>query len=66
LLIASGEEGEQTWLRALYRAASEPKELWELPEAGHASGMLVYPNLYGQRIVAFFDSALSGRTPTKI
>jgi pimeloyl-ACP methyl ester carboxylesterase len=66
LLIASGEDREKTWVRALHRAASEPKELWELPEAGHAAGMLVYPNLYARRIVDFFNSALLGGSPTHL
>lgn len=61
LLISTGDGGEQAWVRTLYRAALEPKELWELPEAGHGGGYLVYPQLYAQRIVAFFDKALLGK-----
>jgi fermentation-respiration switch protein FrsA (DUF1100 family) len=58
LLISSGEEGEGAWMRMLYQAAADPKDLWLLPEARHGAGLLVYPQLYAQRVTAFFEAAL--------
>jgi pimeloyl-ACP methyl ester carboxylesterase len=39
---------------ALYRAAGEPKELWLLPEVGHARGLEAAPETYRQRVLGFF------------
>lgn len=41
-----------------FRAASEPKELWEIPEAGHVGGFQARPREYERRVVGFFDRAL--------
>ena len=48
----------------IYRAATGPKELWEVPRAGHASAIGADPPGYETRVIGFFDrlrkSASSG------
>ncbi|MBI4281909.1 MAG: alpha/beta hydrolase [Chloroflexi bacterium] len=45
--------------QALYAAAQEPKEeLWLIPGSGHAEGVEVAPEEYGQRAVDFFNRYL--------
>jgi hypothetical protein len=59
LLISAGRGGGGEELNADYfRAASEPKELWEIPEAGHVGGFQARPRAYERRVVGFFDRAL--------
>ena len=43
-----------------YRAASFPKALWKIPEAGHVGGLQARPREYEQRVTRFFDRALLG------
>ncbi len=59
LLIASpnSPHGEEL-NRDYYAAAREPKELWEIPEAGHTGGLAARPEEYERRVVGFFDEAL--------
>jgi alpha/beta superfamily hydrolase len=45
--------------RGYYRAAGQPKTLWEIPESGHVGGLEARPAEYERRVVAFFDQALS-------
>ncbi len=42
----------------LYGRRRHPKELWEIPEAGHGSGLAARPDEYAERIATFFDRAL--------
>jgi uncharacterized protein len=49
--------------RAFYRAARQPKAIWEIPEAGHVGGLEARPREYEQRVTRFFDRALLGETP---
>jgi hypothetical protein len=58
LLISTGHGLERRLTRYLYDAATQPKQLWEIPEAGHANGWRAEPIAYGQKIVAFFGRAL--------
>jgi dipeptidyl aminopeptidase/acylaminoacyl peptidase len=44
----------------LYAAANEPKELW-INDSGHAWSAWTYPDLYRQKVLDFFHSALSQR-----
>jgi uncharacterized protein len=44
--------------RVYYRAASQPKTLWEIPESGHTGGIEARPDEYERRVVGFFDEAL--------
>ena len=41
-----------------FRAASEPKTLWEIPEAHHVGGFEARPREYERRVIEFFDDAL--------
>jgi uncharacterized protein len=43
-----------------YRAASAPKTLWLIAEAGHVGGLQARPAEYEQRVTRFFDQALLG------
>lgn len=58
LLISTGRSREQRLARRFYEAADEPKSLWEIPEAIHASGWLARPEAYAEKIVTFFDETL--------
>lgn len=59
LLISSGEEIEQHRLEYFMEYATEPKELWVIPEAGHIAGWKVGPEAYEARVVRFFEQALT-------
>jgi fermentation-respiration switch protein FrsA (DUF1100 family) len=41
-----------------YRAASTPKSLWRIAEAGHVGGIAARPREYEARVTGFFDRAL--------
>lgn len=60
LLIATGpSEDPGFWLvRHFYSKASEPKEWWHVPEAGHGQVPRIRGEEYEERIVSFFDKAL--------
>jgi uncharacterized protein len=56
-LIGSGIATER--LNDVYhRIAGEPKQLWEIPGAGHTGGIEARPHEYERRVVRFFDAAL--------
>ena len=42
----------------LYAAANQPKELWRLPEAGHTTASLLYPEEHSRRVIDFFTRHL--------
>jgi uncharacterized protein len=42
--------------RRILKAAAGPKELWEVPGAGHASAIGAQPAEYERRVIAFFDN----------
>jgi fermentation-respiration switch protein FrsA (DUF1100 family) len=44
-----------------YEAAGQPKQIWEVPAAGHTGGLAADPAEYERRIVGFFDRYLLGR-----
>jgi len=44
----------------LYEAAGKPKDLWLIPELGHAHGALVVGAEYEGRLRSFFDANLKG------
>ena len=59
LLIAAPNSGYGEELnRGYYKAAGQPKTLWEIPESGHVGGLTARPREYEQRVIAFFDTAL--------
>jgi fermentation-respiration switch protein FrsA (DUF1100 family) len=62
LLIYAGRGGGGEELNPdYYEAASDPKTLWKIPEAGHAGGLQARPREYEQRVIRFFAQALLGR-----
>jgi fermentation-respiration switch protein FrsA (DUF1100 family) len=62
LLIYAGRGGGGEELNPdYYEAASDPKTLWKIPEAGHVGGLQARPREYEQRVIRFFDQALLGR-----
>jgi hypothetical protein len=61
LLIAAPNSNHGEELnRDYYRAAGEPKALWELPESRHIGGIAARPAEYERRVSGFFDRALLG------
>ena len=61
LLIYAGRSGNGEDLNVDYhRAASEPKQLWKIPEARHVGGLQARPREYERRVTGFFDHALLG------
>ena len=61
LLIYSGRGGGGEELNPdFYEAATEPKALWKIAEAGHVGGFRARPHEYEQRVTRFFDRALLG------
>jgi fermentation-respiration switch protein FrsA (DUF1100 family) len=44
--------------RGYYKAAGEPKTLWEIPESKHVGGLTARPAEYERRVTRFFDDAL--------
>jgi dienelactone hydrolase len=62
LLVYAGKgQGGEDLNPTYFEAAREPKELWEIPEAGHTGGLDARPQEYERRVVGFFDRALHGR-----
>jgi uncharacterized protein len=45
----------------LYAAAGEPKELWQVPEAGHVNAFWRHPDEWVERVGGFLDRWLAGR-----
>jgi uncharacterized protein len=63
LLIYAGKGGGGEELNPdYYRAASAPKTIWRIAEAGHVGGFQARPQEYEERVTRFFDSALLGRS----
>ena len=61
VLVLGGERDGMVPPRAcrqLFAAASDPKELWIVPGAGHAGFAAVAPRAYAQHLVGFFSRAL--------
>jgi fumarate reductase subunit D len=56
--ISTGNHIERRMVRSFHEAAREPKSLWEIPTARHASGWLSHPDLYDENLVHFFDLSL--------
>jgi hypothetical protein len=48
-----------------FDAARPPKQLWEVPGAGHTEGLAAQPAAYEQRVIGFFDDALLGGQGTR-
>ena len=62
LLIHAGNGGGGEELNPDYfRAASAPKTIWKIAEAGHVGGFEARPREYERRVTRFFDRALLDR-----
>jgi dienelactone hydrolase len=44
-----------------YKAAGEPKAIWQVPGASHTGAIDSQPREYERRVIAFFDHALAAR-----
>ena len=44
--------------KQFYAAASEPKQIWEVPGGQHIAGITTRPEEYERRVIEFFDAAL--------
>ena len=55
-----GQPTEEPANKAFYAVARAPRQLWEVPGAGHIGGTEARPLEYERRIVAFFDRTLLG------
>lgn len=60
VFIASTWSVERSASRIYARAANQPGDLWEV-DAGHTQGLHDHPREYTDRVIGFFDSALTGR-----
>jgi len=60
LIIAGAKPSLELFARDYFEAAGEPKEMWAIPEAGHAQTWAARPEEYANRIVRFFEAALLG------
>jgi pimeloyl-ACP methyl ester carboxylesterase len=59
LLISAGGDPEETPVNLAYAEAAGPSaELYEIPEAGHTSGLAVRPKEYEARVTAFLGEVL--------
>ncbi|MCI0396603.1 MAG: alpha/beta fold hydrolase [Chloroflexi bacterium] len=61
LLIAGGRTPrnlEMRTVRGYYEAAGKPRELWEVPEAGHVGARSARPEAYEERVISFLTRAL--------
>ena len=60
-LIYAGQGGGGEELNPDYfHAASQPKTLWKIEEAGHVGGLDARPREYEERVIGFFDRFLLG------
>jgi hypothetical protein len=53
-----GQDGERNLNPTYYKAAGQPKEIWEVRGSGHVGGIDARPREYEQRVVGFFDRTL--------
>lgn len=58
LSIYGSEEILNSHGREQFEAAGEPKELWVVPGGTHGGNYWLFPEEYGERVVAFFDAYL--------
>jgi dienelactone hydrolase len=63
VFLVYGEKGqggtETRPNKGFFAAASEPKQIWEVPNGQHIAGITTAPAEYEQRVIAFFDRNLA-------
>jgi MYXO-CTERM domain-containing protein len=59
LIAAPNSPNGEQLNRGYFKAAGEPKTLWEIPESKHIGGLAARPAEYERRVVGFFDAALA-------
>jgi len=68
LLLVYGEKGqngtEAKQNKLFYAAASEPRQIWEVPNGQHIAGITTEPAEYERRVVGFFDRTLLEKRKT--
>lgn len=57
LLIATGKQAP--WVSQVFRAAEHPKDIWEIPQALHGEGFRLYPDIYTEKLVDFFEQVFA-------
>ncbi|MFT3892623.1 MAG: alpha/beta fold hydrolase [Anaerolineales bacterium] len=60
LFIANGEK-DIAYNRLFYKAAGEPKELWEVPEISQGGALAQEPDEFMKRMIDFFGTSLGVR-----
>lgn len=63
VFLLYGEEGQPQEIDlnpTYFDSAGEPKQIWEVPGAGHIDGLDTRPEEYERRVIAFLDEALLG------
>ena len=63
MFFVYGEEGQPQEIELnpiFYASAQRPKEIWEVPGAGHIQGLDAQPEEYERRVVGFLDRELLG------
>jgi pimeloyl-ACP methyl ester carboxylesterase len=58
LLISTGESKGRDLVRNFYLSADQPKQLWEIPEAGHGGQFQTRPEEYEDRVIRFLNHYL--------
>jgi uncharacterized protein len=58
LIAAPNSPNGERLNRGYFKAAGEPKTLWEIPESKHIGGLAARPAEYERRVIGFFDRAL--------
>lgn len=66
LLISTGSGAERRIGQYLFENAGDPKVLWELPGAYHATGWVIEPEAYAQSMLDFFNHALGVNNPREM
>jgi dienelactone hydrolase len=61
LIAAPNAPTGETLNRGYAKAAGASATLWEIPESRHVGGQAARPREYEQRVIGFFDEALSPR-----
>ena len=56
MFISTGVSKERYFMRLFYKAARQPKSIWEVPRASHGIALTVRSKEYRERLLKFFGS----------